>query len=969
MTLYLLFSFFVFLCKSVEDINCDISKGSVVIESKSLTCNGLSSQNIQADQKIVIGGASKSNYISVTNSDATLYFKNLNIDFESAVSISGGNVKILFEGTNTIKSGDNAGIKCYNKAKITFSNGTQDDNHQNCILKASSDSYTGIGVDYEVSNCSELIFLGGRIEATGGIWGAGIGTGLGSDKYGGNVDLIKIVSGSITAVGGRYAAGIGCGRGQAPYSSNVKKIEIYGGSVSGQSSEYGAGIGAGFGNGDNSASVTSLFIYGGEVNGKGGEYGAGVGGGYGFGTNSASIDEVNLAGGSKVEHAQNDFTVCTSLVSNGGGQSEKGVGNGKSGQVKKINTNAANLNCNNKYCDFKYEANCARPWKCSSSSSSDCPQCEQDYTLVSGQCVSTSSGGDGGNSGGGDSGGGDDRPADGGEGCIESTPRGVCLKCEAGYQLKDGACFKCPAESHCLEYQDSCYCMKCESPYYLVEGICTMCNVQFCNVINDDCTCKQCKNGYVLETPYVCRSCGISHCSHFVNGCECSVCDSGYSLINGQCVACNVPHCDSFVSVENSCVCSICAEGYKDFDGVCHKIPINYEKIPSFVYCPNMNDFRCTEYTNDWALKKNFLIQKITNIINAPDNTKNPNERSRNLAYRLFIDDIRNSDQPINAKQDINNQLKNLKTKKEKIIIYQFGSMGSGASYNFAVLKKKFDIVIVCLDHIIYGSGATIRVKPGKLKNVRSLTCYLGELYLEKGTLNVDNIQLIAAPIYSNGGSIQSDYFLIDGYSLASIDDVSKKINNFAVIFPERNKWNYMTLTDDKKIDVQPGPYPFVSVPRNVGKKQTSVIGFSNDIMLRTDPVKEIKDEINISVQSNGSPVNLQLIGNEWSNVKLKKNLLIESDDPNSISLIGKPKKGKVMASERYDETKEYSKKSKLSRGVIAVIVVVILVVIAIVVWFIVFLLCVEKPEANTQEEKSMKTTNELFQPVFQDDN
>ena len=75
------------------------------------------------------------------------------------------------------------------------------------------------------------------------------------------------------------------------------------------------------------------------------------------------------------------------------------------------------------------------------------------------------------------------------------------------------------------------------------------------------------------------------------------------------------------------------------------------------------------------------------------------------------------------------------------------------------------------------------------------------------------------------------------------------------------------------------------------------------------------------------------------------------------------------MASERYDETKEYSKKRKLSRGVIAVIVVVILVVIAIVVWLIVFLLCVEKPEANTQEEKSMKTTNELFQPVFQDDN
>lgn len=70
---------------------------------------------------------------------------------------------------NTIKSGDNSGIKCYNSAKITFSNGTQDDNHQSCKLKVTSDTYTGIGNDHEVSNCSELTFLGGQIEANGGI--------------------------------------------------------------------------------------------------------------------------------------------------------------------------------------------------------------------------------------------------------------------------------------------------------------------------------------------------------------------------------------------------------------------------------------------------------------------------------------------------------------------------------------------------------------------------------------------------------------------------------------------------------------------------------------------------------------------------------------------------------------------------------------------------------------------------------
>lgn len=154
----------------------------------------------------------------------------------------------------------------------------------------------------------------------------------------------------------------------------------------------------------------------------------------------------------------------------------------------------------------------------------------------------------------------------------------------------------------------------------------------------------------------------------------------------------------------------MCAEGYKSYNGICQKVKdINYN-IPSFVYCPNEKDFRCTEFTNDWSIRKVNLIDRIRSAIQNEEEPSNPNERSKYLAYKLFIDDIRNSKEPINAHQDINRQLKNLKTDKEKIIIYQFGSMKS-YSYDFSKLYKKLDVVVINMDGIIYGSSAVISIK------------------------------------------------------------------------------------------------------------------------------------------------------------------------------------------------------------------------------------------------------------------
>lgn len=154
----------------------------------------------------------------------------------------------------------------------------------------------------------------------------------------------------------------------------------------------------------------------------------------------------------------------------------------------------------------------------------------------------------------------------------------------------------------------------------------------------------------------------------------------------------------------------MCAEGYKSYNVICQKVKdINYN-IPSFVYCPNEKDFRCTEFTNDWSIRKVNLIDRIRSAIQNEEEPSNPNERSKYLAYKLFIDDIRNSKEPINAHQDINRQLKNLKTDKEKIIIYQYRSMKS-YSYDFSKLYKKLDVVVINMDGIIYGSSAVISIK------------------------------------------------------------------------------------------------------------------------------------------------------------------------------------------------------------------------------------------------------------------
>lgn len=191
---------------------------------------------------------------------------------KAALSVQGkGDVEIELDGDNELKSGtQRAGLEKTSTGKLTL----KDDNKE-----------------------------AGNLKATGGKWGAGIGSGEGS-----GAENITITGGTVTATGGGYSAGIG-----GSSSGSGKNITITGGTVNAAGGTYGAGIGGGDrSNGEN------ITINGGEINATGGKYGAGIGGG-------ASIDD---GGDGK------------NITINGGGITE----DGKLLDAKEIQANIKGLN-------------------------------------------------------------------------------------------------------------------------------------------------------------------------------------------------------------------------------------------------------------------------------------------------------------------------------------------------------------------------------------------------------------------------------------------------------------------------------------------------------------------------------------------------------------------------------------------------------------------------------------------------
>ena len=230
------------------------------------------------DSAPVITGSSTKNTVTINaekDQTASVTLSGANIDVsnevKAAVSTTGeGNVSIELDGDSTLKSGfTHAGLEKNNGGSLTIA-----DEDKNGKLTATGGNYgAGIGGGYNGTG-SDITISGGEVKATGGAYGAGIGggwVGSGSD--------ITISGGEVKATGGGNGAGIGGGWG-----GSGSDIAISGGEVNATGGYAGAGIGGGC----NSAG-SDIAISGGEVNATGGQHGAGIGGGQNGSGNNIAI--------------------------------------------------------------------------------------------------------------------------------------------------------------------------------------------------------------------------------------------------------------------------------------------------------------------------------------------------------------------------------------------------------------------------------------------------------------------------------------------------------------------------------------------------------------------------------------------------------------------------------------------------------------------------------------------------------
>ena len=227
--------------------NWDLEKGSITVDAGDSGQTVTQDGNSKPDESPVItqSSAETSNTITINaseNATANVTISNVNIDTSGAAVTTGGkgNVNIELDGTNTLKSGNwHAGLEKNNDGKLTIT-----DKNENGKLSATG-GYEGAGIGggaYAGGN--DITIIGGKVTATGGKYGAGIGGG-----YLGDSNNITITGGEVTAIGGTNGAGIGGG-----LREHGEKITVSGDAtlkVQGGSGDDWDGAGAGIGNGGN----------------------------------------------------------------------------------------------------------------------------------------------------------------------------------------------------------------------------------------------------------------------------------------------------------------------------------------------------------------------------------------------------------------------------------------------------------------------------------------------------------------------------------------------------------------------------------------------------------------------------------------------------------------------------------------------------------------------------------------------
>ena len=346
----------------------DLDDGSIVISEDGYTQGENSGTAV--DYVIKQSGDSATTHtITVVSGDHAITLNGVNIDVSGeqsadacAFDIQGGDVTVVLDGTNVLKSGyivektDTNAVKDTDKniyatgwmyaglsveqgASVTISAVDNDDSKgsleaiaatSNSVYWANAGKAAGIGASCyfefatnaegapapELKRCTigEITISGGTIEATGsGTSGGYGGPGIGG---GSNDSSITITGGDVTANAGYTNNAGSAGIGSAYSQGGIKTITISGGTVNATGGSAGIGGGAYQGAG-------VILIGGGSVTAESKGVGAGIGGGGGAWADNVRDVSNNTAMGSK-----GVITIKGGFVSATGSAYGAGIGGG-----------------------------------------------------------------------------------------------------------------------------------------------------------------------------------------------------------------------------------------------------------------------------------------------------------------------------------------------------------------------------------------------------------------------------------------------------------------------------------------------------------------------------------------------------------------------------------------------------------------------------------------------------------------
>jgi hypothetical protein len=179
-------------------MNCDLSKGSVVVSGLTLQCNGTNQSSLVSLLRVT--GASGSDSITITDSELTVLLTDVSVKSSIAFGISGSTVWLIAEDASTFESSGAAGIECSHGSNVTLGS-----IGGGSFSAVAGSEWPGIGAGIDAL-CHSVDILNGSVVAKGM---TGIGTAFASRRES-TIGTLTILNAIVTAAGSQ-GAGIDAG--------------------------------------------------------------------------------------------------------------------------------------------------------------------------------------------------------------------------------------------------------------------------------------------------------------------------------------------------------------------------------------------------------------------------------------------------------------------------------------------------------------------------------------------------------------------------------------------------------------------------------------------------------------------------------------------------------------------------------------------------------------------------------------